>query len=173
MRYLLAMCRDSGSAIGLHASYEAGFSSTLVADEKKTLEDAVGQVSYNRHHFLCSREPEDMQALEQAGITDDFTMGYADAAGFRLGTCRATNWINPADKSVHPLQLHPLTVMECTLDRPTYMNMDYADAETYCKKLIDKSEYFGGEVTLLWHNTSFTGASWYAQLYESLTEYLA
>ena len=31
----------------------------------------------------------------RAGITDDFTMGYADIAGFRLGTCRSVRWINP------------------------------------------------------------------------------
>ena len=36
--------------------------------------------------------------LEKAGITDDFTIGYPDVAGFRLGTSRPVHWINPENK---------------------------------------------------------------------------
>ncbi|MFQ9022602.1 MAG: hypothetical protein ACLR6J_18125 [Parabacteroides merdae] len=47
------------------------------------LERQTGKsVTYNRHHYLASREPEDMVWLEKAGITDDFTMGYPDMPVF-------------------------------------------------------------------------------------------
>ena len=58
-------------------------------------------------------------------ITDDFTMGYPDVAGFRLGTSRPVHWINPENKRISPLILHPLAIMECSLNEPVYMNLDY------------------------------------------------
>ena len=98
-----------------------------------------------------------MEALEAAGLTDDYTMGYADIAGFRLGTSRAVRYINPATRRLSPsLTLHPLTVMDSTLSEPKYMNLDEGQALRYCMHLADTTRKTNGELTLLWHNTSAT-----------------
>lgn len=87
LQELLLLCKTENGRIGLHASYDAGKTPALIAAEKELLEKQAGRpVNYNRHHYLASCEPEDMDWLEKAGITDDFTMGYPDVAGFRLGT---------------------------------------------------------------------------------------
>lgn len=152
---LLHEAAARGVRIGLHASYQAGQTPALLPHEKEKLEKRMGYpICHNRHHFLGNREPEDTDYLEAAGITDDYTMGYADTAGFRLGTCRPVRWINPATRRLSSLRLHPLIIMDCTLEAAKYMNLSREEAKSYCANLIEQAFYAGGEVTLLWHNTA-------------------
>ena len=163
------------ATIGLHASYEAGQHPSLIPDEKKRLEKATGaKITYNRHHFLACREPEDMLHLETAGIAHDFTMGYADVAGFRLGTAWPVRWINPANKCLSSLVLHPLHIMEGTIKNEQYMGLAYEEGEEYCLRLIDRIEKTGGELSLLWHNNSLYGNDdrYYRKLYQSVINQL-
>lgn len=105
-----------------------------------------------RCHFLrCSIEH--MQQMIQEGVTDDFTMGFADKAGFRLQTCRPVRWINPKTLELTDLVLHPLTIMDCTLSNSNYMNLNEADAYTYCQTLVQNVKKYHGELVLLWHNS--------------------
>ena len=174
MRALLTLCREQEVTAGLHSSYHAGMRPSLIASEKKKLEDATGmEVRHNRHHFLSSREPEDMEYLEKAGITDDYTMGYADVAGFRLGTSLPVRFINPATRRLTSLTLHPLIIMDGTLDGVKYMHLTAGRAEDYCKRLIQNIRNVSGELTLLWHNTSVVEHQGYLrELYTKLIHYL-
>lgn len=157
LQELLQLCKTEKAGIGLHCSYDAGKIPSLIAAEKALLEKYTGQpVVCNRHHYLTSREPEDLNYLEKAGITDDFTMGYADMAGFRLGTCRPVRWINPENRRISSLVLHPLSVMECTLNEPAYMNLGYEEALAYVLQIADKVAKANGELVLLWHNDAVT-----------------
>jgi hypothetical protein len=176
MQALFSFCREREIQVGLHASYFAGSHPQAIRDEKTRLEEAFrSAVTCNRHHFLSCREPEDFRFLLENGITDDFTMGYADVAGFRLGTCRAVSWINPADRTVYPLTLHPLTVMDCTLDREEYMHLSFDEAVACCFGLIRQTERFHGDLTLLWHNHYLIPAqgNWQKELYGLLTDKIA
>lgn len=114
--------------------------------------DLGRRVSKSRHHFLACREPEDFLFLAEAGILDDYTMGYPDVAGFRLGTCRPVRFILPSTGSITPLTLHPLTLMDCTLDRPQYMGLGAKDALAYAHQLVLQTARYGGELNLLFHN---------------------
>ncbi|MDH6359067.1 polysaccharide deacetylase family protein [Parabacteroides sp. PF5-9] len=166
---LIRQAKALGAEIGLHSSYQAGLKPLLIAEEKKKLEEAREmRVHLNRHHFLACREPEDMLHLEAAGITDDFTMGYADVAGFRLGTTYPVRWINPVTRRLSPLTLHPLLIMDCTLDR--YMGLNYDEAFEYGIKLINHVKHTGGELVLLWHNAvlSEDSGSYHRLLYMNI-----
>ena len=133
----------------------AGQQPREILQEIKRLEYILEEkVTWNRNHYLCSREPEDMEYLVAAGITDDFTMGYADVAGFRLGTCRAVRWIDPLKKELTSLKLHPLTVMEETLDAEQYMNLNEKEAFSVICKMLETTREYHGEAVLLWHNTA-------------------
>ena len=177
---LLQLCKIEETVVGLHSSYDAGKTPASIASEKELLEKQIRQpVFYNRHHYLSTREPEDMDWIEKAGITDDFTMGYADMAGFRLGTCRPVRWINPENRRVSPLLLHPLILMECSLNEPGYMGLGYDDALAYARKLIERVAHVNGELTLLWHNDSVTNeikpnisVTWQRKLYATIIEEL-
>ncbi|MDR3704911.1 MAG: polysaccharide deacetylase family protein [Paludibacteraceae bacterium] len=175
IQLLFRLCKKEDSIIGLHNSYLSGKKHSLVLLEKKLLEQYSGQtIRYNRYHYLRSMNPMDMEYLVEANLTDDFTLGYADVAGFRLGTCKAVNWINPATKKISNLHLHPLTIMDVSLSAERYMNLNQEDAFTYATKLIDRVKEHHGELVLLWHNTSLAGEPRINQkkLYTDLLKYI-
>jgi hypothetical protein len=104
-------------------------------------------------------------------------MGYADVAGFRLGTCRATPWFDPVIGRPMKLTLHPLTVMDCTLDSKKYMNLDYSQALATCATLFAEVRKHNGEAVLLWHNNRIThqaaaSGSYHRTLYQELIQHL-
>lgn len=155
MRALFNGLKKGHCHFGLHSSFDAGKDPARIAEEKATLEKYIGRpIRYNRHHFLASREPEDLDWLERFGFTDDFTMGYADVAGFRLGTARPVRWINPENRRLSSLLLHPLTVMDRTLMDPRYMDLNRGEAFDLCSDLIRKTKRANGELVWLWHNNS-------------------
>ena len=180
LQELFHLCETKQTRIGLHSSYDAGKKPAHVHTEKEVLEKLTGKkITCNRHHYLSSREPEDMDWLEKAGITDDFTMGYADIAGFRLGTSRPVRWINPENRRISQLLLHPLTAMDCSLSEPQYMGLDYEEALAYIRQLIEQTKQANGELTLLWHNSSVTKdfqsdltINWQRKLYATIIEEL-
>jgi hypothetical protein len=177
---LLRLLQSRHAVLGLHSSYDAGKNPLFIEKERELLGKASRQkIRHNRHHYLAGREPEDLILLERAGITDDFTMGYPDVAGFRLGTSRPVHWINPANKHVSSLILHPLTVMDVALSETKYMNLSYKEAFNYCLCLINRTEQANGEVVMLWHNDTVSewqtregAVEWHRSLYAALTDEL-
>lgn len=172
MRALRGLCRAFNVVMGLHASYLSGERPDLIGKEASRLRrDFAPKAAWCRSHFLRCVGPERMGCLVDAGITDDFTLGYAAVAGFRLGTCRAVNWINPATGAVERrLTLHPLLVMDCTLSADRYMNLNYSMALHYCRLLFEQVKRYGGEVVLLWHNQSLAAieGGYHRKLYVKL-----
>lgn len=175
IQFLFQTAKKQNFKIGLHSSYQSGDEPALIPLEKKQLEQYTHEtIYYNRHHFLRSKEPLDMEYLIQAGITDDFTMGYADVSGFRLGTCRAVKWINLSTKKVSNLLLHPLTMMDVSLSEAKYMNLNEEEAFRYATALIDEVKKQHGELILLWHNSSFVEGNglYHKNLYVALLNYI-
>ena len=173
---LLHLFKKNKALLGLHSSYEAGIYPDLIPEEKMRLEHdwKLENIHLNRHHYLASREPEDLTKLIKAGITDDFTMGYTDVSGFRLGTCRPVKWINPMTRQLTSLTLHPLSVMDCTLSESQYMGLSPDEAYQYCAGLVREIRQYRGEIVWLWHNTSFAGteSDYHKKLYVRLLNLL-
>lgn len=167
--------KSSPNAIfGLHASYRSGNTPDIIVEEQKLLQYAIEnqRITTSRHHYLRSLQPNDMETLIDARITDDYTMGYADIAGFRLGTCRAVRFINPSTCKLTSLTLHHLTIMDCTLSESHYMNLNYNQALSYSQSLINEIKKYNGDLSLLWHNTRFTNDNYHNQLYSQIIKYL-
>jgi hypothetical protein len=155
-RKLVKLCKSYRTTMGLHGSYGSSNSLTMIKAEKSRLEQSLDmEITDHRNHFLASREPQDMENLIKAGITDDYTMGYADVAGFRLGTSRPVRFIHPATKRRPSLLLHPRVMMDSSLKEKKYMDLTYEEAQDYCSMLINNIKKVNGELALLWHNTSF------------------
>ena len=169
---LIKMLFESGATLGLHVSLEAGGKPDLIKNEvTRLLKYCPNSVTKSRNHFLCWTEPEHIEHMELAGITEDFTLGYADSAGFRVGTCRPYYFINPKTKSMTNIIIHPMEIMECSLDRISYMGLSYDEALELCKKICYKVYKHNGELNILWHNDSFL-KKFYRDLYKSLLNYI-
>jgi uncharacterized protein DUF7033 len=170
--------KAAGGQIGLHASYDAGMHPELVAKERQALEECTGvPITMNRHHYLRWREPEHGHQVRAAGITWDSTLGYADVAGFRLGTCRPVALFCPLRQQPLGIQEHPLTLMDCTLSNAHYMNLDEEAAFEYARRLVDATHHFQGEFVALWHNSRVAITCpiyrYHCRLYSRLLDYLA
>lgn len=174
MQQLLSLLKAQNSEIGLHLSYEASERrGTLIKKEKETLEKAIGkEITKNRYHYLRTQSIDNMQRLADSGITDDYSMGFADQAGFRLLTSRAVRWINPKSLQLTSLTLHPLLAMDCTLSNSQYMNLTEDEAYYTCLQLIDRCRHNNGEVNLLWHNNNLVQPSYHRSLYPQIVDYL-
>ncbi len=171
---LLQLLRQNNSTIGLHLSYTASDrKGTDIIKEKQLLEEAISQpVTCNRYHWLRIQSIDNMQKLCDAGITDDYSMGFADYAGFRMLTSRPVRWINPKTLQLTQLTLHPLLIMDCTFSNANYMNLTEDEAYYTCQQLIDKAQQNNGEINLLWHNHIFAADNYHKSLYISILNYL-
>lgn len=175
-RKLMEYLQKEQAVIGYHLGYTASMEPDRVEPEVEYIQAMAGHpIRLQRNHYLASREPEDFHVLLRAGIREDFTMGYADVAGFRLGTCRPIHWIDPVALEVTDLLLHPMTVMECTLDGPRYMGIQEEErAFQVVKDLVEKIREQGGEAVLLWHSPSVypTDGSYQRSLYRRVLDLL-
>ncbi|MDR2473036.1 MAG: hypothetical protein LBD53_05650 [Tannerella sp.] len=184
IEYIVNQALNNNSIIGLHSSYHAGIDMrSRLKDEKDALLgffdnginanfgiNAKKEIIYHRSHYLSAREPEDMEVLSDCDFVHDFTMGYADTAGFRLGTSHPVRYINPVSMKISQPVLHPLTVMDSTLSSTDYMGLDEEEAEDYCTSMLKNVKKHNGEITLLWHNTSVAdnASSYHKSLYPKL-----
>ena len=157
---------DSGAQLGWHSScYD------LASSPHRLIASSPNSLQLHRSHYLsCSIEK--MQQLVDMGVKDDFTMMFADQAGFRLQTTRAVRWINPMTWQLTELTLHPLTVMDCTLSHAHYMGLTEDEAYFECQRLLEKVHQNAGEVVLLWHNTIINNETYHKSLYPKVLELL-
>ena len=154
------LIENSGAKIGWHGSYYGGdMANRLLGDQARL---------HRSHYLRCSIDQ--MQRLAEVGVTDDFTMMFADQVGFRLQTTRPVRWINPKTMQLTDLVLHPLTVMDCTLSNSNYMNLNEDESYFECQRLFEKVHQNAGEVVLLWHNTTPAGNTYHRSLYPKLLE---
>lgn len=163
---LKRLLEDSGAQLGWHSScYD------LTSSPLHLVASSPDSLKLHRSHYLnCSIEK--MQQLVDMGVTDDYTMMFADQAGFRLQTTRAVRWINPMTWHLTELTLHPLTIMDCTLSHAHYMGLSEDEAYFECQRLFEKVHQNAGELVLLWHNTSIDDETYHRNLYEKLIELL-
>ncbi|MBO7606319.1 MAG: polysaccharide deacetylase family protein [Paludibacteraceae bacterium] len=172
---LFSLLKTNNVRFGLHTSYYAGEHPEIISQEKEQLERSLNlPISFNRWHFLRSLQPADFNALINAGVSDDFTLGYADTVGFRLGTSRCVRWIDPKSRKVTSLRLHPLVAMDCSLSNSYYMNLTEDEAKKTLLSLLSQIRKHHGEVVLLWHNTVFSSVEggYHPSLYQTIIEEL-
>ena len=148
----------NGAQLGVHSSYYGILPKKAIS-------------TLHRSHYL-RYSIEQMQRIVDEGYTDDFTMGFADQAGFRLQTSRAVRWINPRTMQLTSLTLHPLLIMDTTLSGANYMNLTEDEAYFLCERLIAKVRMHHGDACLLWHNSNFDSHSYHTSLYPKILQIL-
>ncbi len=140
--------------IGIHPSYFTTESPQKLVVEKKRLETIVeDEVYHSRQHFLRISFPQTYEQLIKAGIKEDFSLGYADAIGFRASIAQPFFWYNLRTEEQTNLLLHPIQVMDVTLNK--YLQLDPQEAVQQTRFIIEQCKIVGGQFQCLWHNSSF------------------
>lgn len=171
LRRILSIAAKHKVLLALQYSYAAGHQSELISKERHQFEKAFRQRPRGlRHNKLTSCEPEDLLQAYVSGFRNDYSMGYADVVGFRLGTCRPVKFINPNTRLLTELILHPLVLRDLTLSDQRYMALEQDEAERIAHDLIRTTARYNGELTLLWHNDLLSQKThpWHSVLYRSM-----
>ncbi|MFA6873078.1 MAG: polysaccharide deacetylase family protein [Bacteroidaceae bacterium] len=161
--------------VGLHPSYASGSKSEQIRIEKTKLERWIASkpIVESRQHYLCFRIPETPRALLASGIAHDYSLGYSTRVGFRAGTSVPFPYYDLEREEETALILHPLIVMDVTLQRDLQLSPE--SAEKKIKQLWENTKAVGGDFTLLFHNSSLAeSAGWegWSKMYERVVHYL-
>ena len=171
MRRVLLEARRVDARLGLLGSHTAALYTDRIGEERKAFERVYGQPPMGlRYSSLVAYEPEDYLQALYSGFRHDYTMGYADVAGFRLGTCRPVRFINPNTRQLTELTLHPLILRDLTLSDQKAMGLSHEEAEQVASDLVRTTARYNGELTLLWHNDLLSQKThpWHSVLYRAL-----
>lgn len=144
--------RAEGCEIGVHLGYETGADEALMEAQRSRVESAsVARVEGERHHYLRAEFPDGWKAHEKAGFAYDASLAFAEAAGFRAGTCHPFRPFDvEAGREMEVVEV-PLVAMDGTFFQ--YGHMDEDETVARVVGLAETVRRAGGVFTLLWHNT--------------------
>jgi len=161
-----------GDHLGIHPSYASPEEPELLAIEKKRLETLWGRpVLHSRQHYLRMRLPDTYRQLLAAGIRHDWTMGYAEAVGFRAGTARSFPWYDLEREHTTELIIHPFVCMDVSLRN--YLELSPQEAARKGRELARSTQEAGGTFTFIWHNSSFSAAHGWSGWRETFEQLLS
>ncbi len=161
--------------IGIHPSYNSFRFPEKIGQEVERLAKTINrEIKKSRQHFLRMALPSTCDYLEEVGITEDYTMGYARHTGFRASTSRPFYFYNLEKETPSPLKIVPFAVMDGTLK--DYMQLSPQQAEEKVKALAQRVKEVNGVFVSLWHNHSLgEHEEWkgWRKVYEALVEHAA
>ncbi len=150
---LFKQIKNRGHSIGFHPSYEAYKELSIFQEEKKRLEEFVGQeVTTGRQHYLRFEVPTTWNLWEDSNMKWESTLGYADELGFRCGVCYPFPVFDIFQRKQLNLYEKPLLFMEVTLG--LYLKLPLEEAKEKVKALLQEVKKYDGEFVFLWHNSS-------------------
>jgi len=121
--------------------------------EKTELENNFGvAVTQSRLHYIHLRLPNSYQILEQLGITDDWSMGYPEASGFRAGTSKPYLWYDLTLEKSTGLRVHPFCIMDVTCKN--YLNLSDFISSEKGNQIKQELQIIGGSFCFIFHNES-------------------
>lgn len=174
---LIRNLEKKGCEIGLHPSLGSYNNPQLMVDEKRELDKIVINNTYGcRQHYLRFKVPVTWNIQQEVGLLYDSTLSFADHAGFRCGLCIPFQPFNVLENRPLSIWELPLTVMEGSLQDPSYQNLPPEEAYEEIIKLIVAAKKHGGVFVLLWHNSSFDAYSGWAgwkEVYDKVMEYIS
>lgn len=156
---IVAQVRDRGHEVGFHPGFNTYDDAGQMLLEKRRFEAATSLSRVgSRQHNLRFKVPDTWHHLIAAGIDYDSTLGYADHAGFRCGTCHAFPAYDARADAPLPILEVPLVAMEGTLLAKKYEGRTAEAALDAVLMLGRRCRQVGGVMTFLWHNSSFRGS---------------
>lgn len=142
---------SSFSNIGIHPSFYSTENKEKLGIEKGRLEKILENiVSVSRQHYLKFKLPETYNNLAAEGIKEDYSMGFADMAGFRAGTCSPFYFYDLKNDNTTNLKVFPVASMDATFIY--YYKQAPAECIKKIKTLIDIIKKHNGSFISIWHN---------------------
>jgi len=139
--------------VGLHPSYHAAGNPSMINTELYRLKTILdGEIALSRFHFIRVFMPQSFNAICEAGILEDYSMGYPEEPGFRAGIARPYPFYDVVTDQQTSLTIIPFQIMDVTLYN--YKKLDPVNSREIILKLINETKNVGGLFVSIWHNTS-------------------
>ncbi len=168
-------------AIGLHPSWKSGGDTFLLKKEKQQLEamadmgrgalSDLNHISKSRQHYIRFNLPVTYHKLIEAGITDDYSMGYGSINGFRASVASSFFWYDLENEEQTNLRIHPF----CFMDANSY----YEQKQT-AKQAVEEMKHYlfvckkvNGTLITIWHNNFLGTAKEFKGWKEIYEEFIA
>lgn len=178
IRDLMRRIHERGHEIGLHPSYGTYQNPGLIRKEADRLRLAIKEEKIEQYaiggrmHYLRWEQPITLQALNDAGLAYDTTLGYAEHPGFRCGTCYEYAGFNTVTQKTLKIRVRPLIVMECTIIDNVYQGLGVTEkALNKFLEIKKKCKKVDGCFTMLWHNSWFGADRKLKTMYKNIIEF--
>ncbi|MCX6226158.1 MAG: polysaccharide deacetylase family protein [Bacteroidia bacterium] len=143
------------SAVGIHPSYASNSSPSLFQHENELLARILGRsIHQSRQHYLRLHLPDTYRTLSHLGIREDYSMGYADSAGFRAGIASPFRFFDLEENKITDLMVYPFQVMDTCLQQ--YMKLNPEQSVKKITEIVDQVKKVKGTFISLWHNESLS-----------------
>jgi hypothetical protein len=137
--------------IGVHPSWQSGDKPALFEKEKEHLASIAGiPITRSRQHYIRLTLPEGYRQLSEAGITDDYSMGYGSINGFRASVAASFYWFDLQKNDATSLRIHPFCFMEAN----SYYEQKFTPLEAFNELMQYYSicKAVSGQLITIWHN---------------------
>lgn len=153
---------------GIHPSWQSGDDPSLIKKEIRTIESITGKkITVSRQHFIRFRLPQTFRYLIEAGIKEDFSMGYGSINGFRASVASPFYWYDLGKEKITNLLLYPFCFMEAN----SFFEQKFSPQQA----LEEMRHYYhsikavNGIFISIWHNSFLGTGKMYAgwrEIYE-------
>jgi hypothetical protein len=173
---LMAHIDGRGHEVGYHASFESWNDPARTREEFSRLRAVAGRWGVEqqewggRQHYLRWANPVTWSNWDDAGLSYDSTVAFADAVGFRTGTSHPFKVFDLERRCALRLVEQPFQVMDSTLF--SYMSLSPAAAHSAVVDVAVGARRFGGTLGILWHNSELKTARqkrWYTEMLEAVS----
>lgn len=154
-----ASCQHAATIgeVGIHPSYSSTQVQGMDVQERNALQRIIGKsVLSTRQHFLRWALPGTLRHLSDLpGDQQDHTLGFADRAGFRVGTCTPFPWYDLEREQETKVMLHPFAVMDSALIEQQRLGPD--EVARKMNEMSDLVRAVSGQFVSVWHDRYLSG----------------
>jgi hypothetical protein len=170
VRALIGHIGRRGHEVGLHTSFCTPRDAALTRTEFARLRDVAEAEGVDQHewggrqHYLRWTNPDTWRNWDEAGLGYDSTLGYAEALGFRAGTCHPYRVFDLRERRPLRLRERPFQVMDVALLsalRPDTARDAVLEIAAQCRR-------YRGCLVVLWHNNTLLRSRREQRWYEEL-----
>lgn len=136
---------------GIHPSWQSVDNPALLKEELEWMEVVADKKIINsRQHYIRFALPQTYRQLIDAGIRNDFSMGYGSINGFRASVCSSFYWYDLEKDAATDLHIHPF----CFMDANAFYEQRYSPGQAYAElmKYYDEVKKTNGMLITIWHN---------------------
>lgn len=137
--------------IGIHPGYAAAENCELFLEEVHRCGAAIGRpIRTARMHYLRWRHDETAEMMAEAGIEEDYTLGYNTHTGFRCGTSHPFPLWSFGAEAPLPVTEYPLIIQDASM--VTCMQLTEDEIQERLELYLARTKAVSGVLTLLLHN---------------------